>query len=362
MGRERGRLIPLDQREQLIGWLKQACQNGATLHRACEVLDISVHSWYRWQQDGSVLPDQRPLASRPKPANKLSMEERKAVLETCNSPRFASTPPSQIVPILADENKYIASESSMYRILREVGQLQHRGRAVKRERVAKPTSHTATAPNQVWSRDITWLPGKVQGQYYKLYLIEDIFSRHPVGWEVHEEETGELAAELLQRSVMAQGCAMRPIVLHSDNGAPMKSYTLKAKMEALGIIGSWNRPRVSNDNPYSESLFRTMKYWPAWPRKGFATLEEARLWVKRFIDWYSHTHRHSAIGFVTTAQRHAGQDKILLAKRHQVYQDAKQKHPERWSGNTRNWNWLDQVYLNPDRNREPELCENRMAA
>ncbi len=352
----------MKQREQLVEWIKQACRDGASLHRACNVVAISVHSWYRWQQGDAVMADQRPLKPRPTPANKLSQEERQAVLDMCNSPRFASAPPSQIVPILADENQYIASESSMYRILHEAGQAQPRGRTVKRERVAKPTSYTATAPNQVWSWDITWLPRKVQGQYYKLYLIEDIFSRYPVGWEVHEEETGELAADLLQRSVLAQRCAMRPIVLHSDNGAPMKSYTLKAKMEALGIIGSWNRPRVSNDNPYSESLFRTMKYWPAWPRKGFATLEEARLWVKRFIDWYSHTHRHSAISFVTTAQRHAGQDKILLAKRHQVYQDAKQKHPERWSGNTRNWDWLDLVYLNPDRNSEPELCENRMAA
>jgi putative transposase len=147
------------------------------------------------------------------------------------------------------------------------------------------------------------LPSAVKGQFYKLYLIEDIFSRFPVGWEVHEEETGELAAELVQRSVLAQRCATRLLVLHSDNGAPMKSYSLKAKMEALGIVASHSRPRVSNDNPFSESLFRTLKYWSQWPRKDFAGLEEARQWVKRFIHWYSHEHRHSGIRFVTLAQR-----------------------------------------------------------
>ncbi len=352
----------MQQREQLVEWIKQACRDGASLHRACEVVAISIHSWYRWRDGDHVKADQRPVAKRHTPANKLSAEERKAVLETCNNPRFANAPPSQIVPILADDGQYIASESTMYRVLREAGQAQRRGRTVKRERISKPTSYTATAPNQVWSWDITWLPSHVQGQYYKLYLIEDIFSRYPVGWEVHTEETGELAADLLQRSVLAQHCAMQPIVLHSDNGAPMKSCTLKAKMDALGITGSWNRPRVSNDNPYSESLFRTMKYWPAWPRKGFSSLEEARLWAKRFIDWYSHSHRHSAIQYVTPAQRHAGQDKILLANRHQVYQNAKQKKPERWSGNTRNWTWPTQVHLNPDRQTEPEKCESRWAA
>lgn len=323
---------------------------------------ISVHSWYRWQQAGVVIADRRPLAERPEPVNKLGIEERQAVLALCNSTRFASVPPSQIVPILADEGRYLASESTMYRILREAGQVQHRGRAAKAVRVAKPTSFTATAPNQVWSWDVTWLPSRTQGQYYKLYLIEDIFSRYPVGWEVHEEETGELAAELLQRSVLSQRCAMQPLVLHSDNGAPMKSYTLKAKMEALGIASSFSRPRVSNDNPYSESLFRTLKYWPGWPRQGFASLEEARQWVKRFIAWYTHEHRHSGIQFVTPAQRQQGLDKALLAKRHQVYLAAREARPERWRSHTRNWVWIDEVQLNPDRSTAKESEGNLLAA
>lgn len=352
----------LEHRQQLIGRVRQACQDGATLSRACAVAGISVHSWYRWQQAGVVCADLRPLVERPAPANKLSVEERQAVLALCNSPRFDSVPPSQIVPILADEGRYVASESTLYRVLRAAGQVRHRGRAAKAVRVAKPTSYTARAPNQVWSWDVTWLPSGVLGKYYKLYLIEDIFSRYPVGWEVHEDETGELAAELLQRSVLAQRCVLQPLVLHADNGAPMKSYTLKAKMETLGVTASHSRPRVSNDNPYSESLFRTLKYWPSWPRKGFASLDAARHWVKRFIDWYSFEHRHSGIQFVTPAQRHAGLDKTLLAKRRKVYQAARTARPERWSGETRNWAWNNAVQLNPDRPIAAEQGENLLAA
>src|SRR5690606_36749742 len=200
------------------------CRSGARLERACQVAQITLNCWYRWQQNSTVLADRRAETPRPEPANKLSVAERSEILAVCNSPRFGSLPPSQIVPLLADEGHYLASESSYYRVLRQAGQAGRRGRAALPRTVAKPASHTATAPNQVWSWDVTWLPGAVKGQFYKLYLIEDIFSRYPVGWEVHEEETGELAAELVQRSVLAQGCATRPLVLHSDNGAPMKSY------------------------------------------------------------------------------------------------------------------------------------------
>jgi putative transposase len=355
-------MTSLAERQRIVGNIVQACQTGATLQRACEVAGITLNCWYRWQQDGTVLSDQRAQAPRQQPANKLSAEECNAILAVCNSARFGSLPPSQIVPMLADEGCYLASESSFYRVLRQVGQAGRRGRAAIPRTVAKPTSHTATAPNQVWSWDVTWLPASVKGQFYKLYLIEDIFSRFPVGWEVHEEECGELAAELVQRSVLAQRCAGRPLVLHADNGAPMKSYSLKARMEALGIVASHSRPRVSNDNPFSEALFRTLKYWPKWPRNGFASIEQARQWVKRFIHWYCHEHRHSGIRFVTPAQRHQGLDKSLLQRRHMVYQAARNAHPERWSGATRNWDWISYVQLNPDREMPRQLVEEPLAA
>ena len=205
-------MTSLTERARIIGNIDIACRSGAALHRACGIAGVSLNCWYRWQQDSAVLPDRRPDCARAEPANKLSGAECAAILNVCNSERFGSLPPSQIVPILSDEGRYLASESSFYRVLRQAGQAVRRGRVATPRTVKKPTSHTATAPNQVWSWDVTWLPGAVKGQFYKLYLIEDIFSRLRMGWEVHAEETGELAAELVQRAVVGQQCATRPLV------------------------------------------------------------------------------------------------------------------------------------------------------
>ena len=201
------------------------------------------------------------------------------ILETCNAPEHADLPPSQIVPRLADEGIYLASESSFYRVLREADQLHHRGRSKAPQTRKGPTTHIADAPNLVWSWDISYLPSWVRGQFFYLYLIIDIYSRKIVGWEVHEQEGGEEAAALIQRSVIAEHCFRRPLVLHADNGSPMKSQTMQSKLYDLGIIPSHSRPRVSNDNPYSESLFRTLKYCPRWPSEGLESLEAARKWV-----------------------------------------------------------------------------------
>jgi putative transposase len=194
----------------------------------------------------------------------------------------------------------------------------------------------------------------VRGQYYYLYLIEDIYSRKGVGWEVHDQESGDNAAALLQRSVLSEQCLHQPLVLHSDNGAPMKSVTLLSKMYDLGITPSRGRPRVSNDNAFSESLFKTLKYCPQWPQNGFSSLDEARVWVRNFIRWYNNEHRHSRIRFVTPAERHRGHDHEVLARRHELYQQARSEHPERWSGNTRNWQPVGAVMLNPDKQELPQ--------
>ena len=200
-----------------------------------------------------------------------------------------------------------------------------------------------------WSTLLSYCASKVRGLFYYLYLIEDIYSRKIVGWEIHESESGEYAATLMQRTVMAEQCFRQPLVLHSDNGAPMKSATLLAKLDELGVTPSRSRPRVSNDNPYSESLFRTLKYRPTWPTEGFSDLAAARAWVQRFVDWYNHEHRHSQIKYVTPVQRHNGEDADLLEQRHVVYQQAKAKRPERWSGGIRDWEPVGDVMLNPDR-------------
>ncbi|MAZ86176.1 MAG: hypothetical protein CL693_00820 [Cellvibrionaceae bacterium] len=245
---------------------------------------------------------------------------------------------------------YIWRENPQY-----PNQVHHRGRSRVQQKRPAPTSHKATAPNQVWSWDITYCSANVRGLYYYLYMIMDVFSRKIVGWEVHDRECGELAAQLLQRTVMREQCFKKPIILHSDNGAPMKSVTLKAKMEELCITGSHSRPRVSNDNPYSESLFRTMKYCPRWPSEGFKCLQAARDWVNGFVDWYNEKHCHSRIGFVTPSQRHRSQDEAILRNRQEVYALAKSKNPHRWSGEVRKWEYVKEVELNPD---SPDIeCE-----
>jgi len=296
-----------------------------------------------------VKADARTTVERPAPSNKLSEAEVRAVLDACHRPDTAHLPPTQIVPRLADEGVYLASESTFYRILKAEGMDARRGRAHPPRKVKLPTTHTATAANTVWSWDITYLPSPVRGQYYYLYLFEDLYSRKAVAWEVHTEESGEYAAALIQRGFTVEQCWRQPLVLHSDNGAPMKSSTLLAKLYDLGITPSRGRPRVSNDNPYSESLFRTLKYCPQWPESGFASLEAARIWVRDFIAWYNHEHRHSRIRFVTPAQRHRGEDHALLTRRHDLYEAAKARNPARWSGHTRNWTPVGAVDLNPQR-------------
>ncbi|MDO8278696.1 MAG: DDE-type integrase/transposase/recombinase, partial [Burkholderiaceae bacterium] len=201
---------------------------------------------------------------RPQPPNKLSDEERAAVLSICNSAEFASLPPSQIVPKLADQGHYLVSESSFYRILRADGQQHHRSRSKSPVRRKPPTSYKASAPCQVWTWDITWMPGPVAGMFFSLYLIVDIFSRKIVGWEVHEREGADLSAMLVEKAVWAEARIARPLVLHADNGSPMKGATMKVTLERLGILASYSRPRVSNDRdsgrhrfePAGEALLR----------------------------------------------------------------------------------------------------------
>jgi len=341
-------MISTPHRQTATLLIQEAVTAGARRSKACFELEISDRTLRRWTKDGQLHADQRPLAPRPEPANKLSAAERAAVLSLCNSKEFSSLPPSQIVPKLADQGQYLASESSFYRILRADGQQHHRGRAKPPGRRKPPTSYRASAPCEVWTWDITWVPGPIAGMFFYLYLIVDIFSRKIVGWEVHERESAELASALIRQAVLAEGCIMRPLVLHADNGSPMKGATMKVTMEKLGITASYSRPRVSNDNPFSEALFRTCKYRPDWPAKGFATKVDAQDWVKSFTRWYNGEHLHSAIRFVTPNARHAGHDRAALANRAMLYANARAQNPQRWSGKTRNWQPAGHVWLNPE--------------
>jgi putative transposase len=339
----------LPERQSMVQDIAKAREQGARLEQACEVVGICLRTYRRWTRHGEVKADGRPQAVRPAPSNRLSEEERRQILQVCNEPRFTSLPPSQIVPRLADEGRYLASESTLYRMLHAAGQQHHRGRAAAPGGKA-PTSHEATGPNQVWCWDITYLPSKIRGLYFYLYLILDLYSRKVVGWEVHADESGEHAAVLLRRTALSEAIQAwrQPLVLHADNGSPMKSATLLATMQWLGMTPSHSRPRVSNDNAFAESVFRTFKYRPGYPSQGFATIEEARAWVMRFVAWYNTEHRHSGLNFVTPEQRHTSQADAIMAKRIEVYEAARARNPQRWSGNCRDWSLPESVWLNPE--------------
>ena len=331
----------------------EAVEAGARQRLACLEVDLSVRTLQRWRDS---LQDRRGEAVRA-PVNRLSEAEVTHVLKVVNSPEFRDLSPKQIVPTLADRNEYFASESTMYRILRAHGQLAHRSASRPAQRRAT-RQHVARGPNQVWSWDITYLRAPVRGTYYYLYLVVDVWSRKAVAWSVHEHESRDLAAELILRACRDEQADSVGLILHSDNGAPMRGNTMLATLQQLGVVPSFSRPGVSDDNPFSESLFRTLKYRPGFPSKPFASLAAARAWVEAFVRWYNTVHLHSGVRFTTPADRHAGRDVAQLQARHAVYQEARQRHPSRWSGDTRNWNRIKTVVLNPERDR----CHERRKA
>jgi transposase InsO family protein len=339
-------MISAPDRRKAVELIDAARTSGARLTPTCQMAGISTRTYQRWTKDGAVKSDERPDAPRPVPANKLSDTERQRVLDICHQSEYASLPPGQIVPRLADRGRYIASESSFYRILHDAGEQHHRGRSRKPQRSTRPKGYCATAPNQVWSWDITWLAAPIRGMFFYLYMIVDIYSRKIVAWEVHTIESADLSSALVQKAVLSEGCQLNPPVLHADNGGPQKGFTLKAKLEALGITASYSRPRVSNDNPYSESLFRTLKYRPEYPVKGFKSIDAARKWCQGFVQWYNTDHLHSALRYVTPVQRHSDEDRKILANRQKVYRAAKRRRPERWSQAARNWKPIGHVWLN----------------
>jgi transposase InsO family protein len=276
------------------------------------------------------------------------------VIRIATSAEFCDKSPHQIVPSLADRGEYVASEATFYRLLKAAALLNHRGKSKPRS-VTRPKAYVAVRPNQIYSWDITYLLSAIRGQYYYLYLFLDIFSRKIIGWEVHERESAELSSRLLVEICKNEGVKPDEVTLHSDNGGPMKGATMLVTMQKLGVMPSFSRPSVSNDNPYSESMFKTLKYCPQFPTKAFETMAAARDWVKEFVIWYNTEQLHSGINFVTPESKHTGADVKILFQREKVYADAKTKNPTRWSGKTRNWkpiqevklNWLKEDQINP---------------
>lgn len=345
-------MICLEDRIVLARNIREAHRAGARLHLACQEAGIDVRTYQRWKGcHGLTLGDKRPTAYRPRPAHALSAQERAHLLAVANEPRFADLPPARIVPALADEGVYLASESTFYRVLRAAGQNAHRGRSKAPRPARAPSTHVATAPGQLWAWDMTFIPTQIAGRWFYLYLIIDLFSRKIIGAEVHETDDASHAAQLARRTALKERIAnhTHKPVLHGDNGSTFKATTVLAMLHWLGIKPSYSRPRVSDDNAHVEALFRTAKYRPEFPVQGFATLDDARQWMHAFVHWYNHEHRHSGIRYVTPAQRHSGTDQVILNQRHALYQQALKHHPRRWSGKTRNWAWQDSVTLNPER-------------
>lgn len=333
-------------RRNIITMVGEAVASGARQSSACVIVGLSLRTLQRWQLAGSE-PDRRTTRVQ-NPCNQLSIPEREQILEIANSVEFGQLPPSQIVPRLADKGIYIASESTFYRVMRDANLIKHRQAARPAQERSKPRAVCATAPNQLYSWDITYLPSGVKGIYFYLYMFIDIYSRKVVGWQVYRDEHSDLAAEVMRDICVREKIQPNQVILHSDNGSPMKGATMLATLQTLGVMPSFSRPAVSNDNPYSESLFKTLKYRPDYPGKAFTDVAHARSWVTRFVRWYNNEHRHSTIRFVTPAQRHAGLDHVLLAARKAVYNAARAANPLRWTGPIRNWAPVREVHLNPD--------------
>lgn len=335
----------------ILELIDEACDKGARLAPACRAICLDPRTVQRWrdrQRNGRPLDDER-RGPRRKPGNALTSAERARLLAVVNSPEFRDLSPTSIIPLLADRGQYLGSESTVYRILREEKQLAHRGRSRPRTR-RRPREHVATGPGQVWSWDITYLRGPVRGRFLQLYLVVDIWSRMIVAAEVHAVEDDAIAARMIDDAARRHGIESGGLVLHSDNGNAMRGSTMLATLQSLGVMPSFSRPRCSNDNPFSESLFGTMKGIPAYPEDGRFESDEAAIdWVDAFVHWYNHVHLHSAIRFVTPADRHFGRDIAILEARHAVYRAARQRRPERWTGETRNWSPPSTVRLNPKR-------------
>jgi len=303
----------------------EAQNSGARLFKACEVLEISVSTFRRWSAGNLV--DCRKGASKQVPG-KLSLEEEQSIINICCSNEYKDDNPYKIHASLLDKGTYIASISSFYRVLRKKGLMTHRGNTKPAQCHSKPPEKIATGPNQVWCWDITWCSSDVRGLFYYAYVIIDIWDRSIVKWAIHDREDDALSEELFKHALRDNNYP--DVWVHSDNGNPMKGITLLALFYHLGICNSYSRPRVSNDNPFIESWFKTLKYNVSYPGK-FSSIENAREWFAGFVNSYNTDHSHSGVHFITPQQVRNGHYESIVAKRNKVMKKAKNKNPLRWS-------------------------------
>jgi putative transposase len=328
------------------------------LSRACAAMRIPRGSVYREdaRQRHLLAPAATP-ATRPAPPLALDSAERGALLEALNSVRFANCAPATVYATLLDEGLYLGSVRTMYRMLADAGQSSERRAQRVHPAYAKPEL-LATDPNQVWSWDITKLKGPSKWTCFHLYVILDIFSRYVVGWMIARQENAALAKELIKESYGKHEVRPGHLVLHADRGTQMTSKTLAQLLADLDVASSFNRPHVSNDNPFSESQFKTAKYHPSYPGK-FSAIEDALTWGRELFPWYNDEHKHSGIAFLTPADVHYGRADDVLGRRHLARLKGYEAHPERFPhGPPRRVLVPDAVYINPPKGPDSSLCSS----
>ena len=324
--------------------MKAATKLSATVgvKAASSSLNLPRATYYRHRD-----PEPRPAKPRPRPPLALKAEERQAVVEVLHSPRFVDRSPHQIWAVLLDDEQVVlCSVRTMYRILEAEGELRERRNQLRRPAYAKPEL-VATAPNQVWTWDITKLKGPVKWTYYYLYVILDLYSRLVVGWMVAPRESAKLAERLVTDSLHRQGISRDQVTLHADRGPSQTAKSLALLLADLGVRKSHNRPYTSNDNPFSEAQFKTMKYHPSFPDR-FGSLADSRSFCAPFMTWYCTEHRHSSLAYLTPADVHYGRAEQILQQRAEVLRAAFEANPERFKGRMpRPGKLPEAVWINP---------------
>ena len=318
---------------------------------ACRAMNVSRATFYRRRHPPKISP-------RPTPARALSPPQRQAVLEQLNNSRFADQAPRQVYSKLLDEGQYLCSVRTMYRILAENQSVRERRNQLTHPKYKKPEL-LATGPNEVWSWDITKLKGPEKWTYYYLYVIVDIYSRCVVGWMLAHHENSDLARQLIRETIEKQQINADQLIIHSDRGPSMTSHSVAQLLGSLGVTKSHSRPHVSNDNPFSESQFKTMKYRPDFPKR-FGCYQDALGFCRRFFDWYNNEHYHSGIGLVTASSLHYGQATEVIAARKRTLEQAWKLNPERFvNGIPRPAElpkavWINPPRIKPDKTEAPE--------
>lgn len=321
----------------------------------CAALDVPRASLYRNRVRAKFPPRPR---KKTVPPRALGAEERKDVLDTLHAPRFVDQPPHQVYATLLDEGKYLCSARTMYRILAGQGEVRERRDQLERTAYARPEL-LATQPNELWSWDITKLLGPATWNYFQLYVILDVFSRYTVGWMIAERESAQLAQHLIAETCAKQKIVPERLTLHADRGSSMRSKPVAMLLSDLGVTKTHSRPHVSNDNPYSESHFKTLKYRPKFPPR-FGCIQDARAFCAEFFDWYNNQHHHSGLGFLTPAVVHHGQAPSVIAARQNVLNIAHRNHPERFVRKAPKAPPLPEaVWINPPAPQRPVAADDK---